>query len=119
MLNIPVLYCMYIFTNRPPSFTYYDDVAEGVPSPDGRAVPPVVSELLLALQGGQPYSIPHGYHGVWRRTAHVSLARGQSGHSAADDVGSQRHYAGHHPGTTSLYQYGRDTIRKWNIFVER
>lgn len=85
-------------------FTYNDDMAEGVSLPDGRAVPPVVSELLLALQGGDTYTIPYGHHGVRRRPTHIPLAWRQSWHSTADYVGSQCHHTWRRP-ETRLYQF--------------
>lgn len=76
-----------------------DDVAEGVSLADGGAVPPLGSELVLTLEGGELDAVPYRHHGVGGSAAHVPLTRRQTRHPAADDVRPQRHDAGHHPAT--------------------
>lgn len=54
--------------------TYNDDVSEGAGIANGRAVPPMMSELVFALIGSKTDAVTNGNHGVRRRSAHLSLA---------------------------------------------
>lgn len=71
--------------------TYSQLLPKDGPLAKGRAVPPSVAKLILALVDAQLSALPNDDDGIWAALADGALSGGQAGDLVADDVSAQSH----------------------------
>lgn len=71
--------------------TYSQLLPKDGPLAKGRAVPPSVAKLILALVDAQLSALSNDDDGIWAALADGTLSGGQAGNLVADDVRAQSH----------------------------